>query len=91
MSDNLDRKQYFITAVGGKLLAKVHITWKKSFSQGVVIPHKVKKCGECKKDILFEICDKLVNQWKETSAKLNEMKREAPNEFGHMFLKSIII
>ena len=31
--------------------------------------------------------DKLVKQKKEFSANLNELKREPPNEFGHMLLK----
>ena len=29
-------------AGGGKLTAKVPLSWKKSVSQGVVIPHKIK-------------------------------------------------
>ena len=39
--DNLDRKEYFNMANGDKLVAKVPLSWKKSFSQGVVIPHKI--------------------------------------------------
>ena len=42
MGDKLDKKEYFNMAVGGKLIAKVPLSWKKSFSMGVVIPHKVK-------------------------------------------------
>ena len=84
VSDNLDRKEYFNMADGGKLLAKVPLSWKKSFSQGVVIPHKMRNCSDCKKDILCDNCDKLVNQKKEFSANLNEIKREPPNKYGHM-------
>ena len=51
-------------ANGGKLKAKVGLSWKKSFSQGVVIPYKMRKCGECKKNILCDNGDKLVNQKK---------------------------
>ena len=87
--DILDRKEYFNMADGGKLIAKVPLSWKKSFRQGVVIPHKMSNCGDSKKDILCENCDKLVNQRKEFSANLNEMKREPPNEFGHMLPKYI--
>ena len=65
---------------GGNLLAKVPLSWKKSFSQGVVIPHKMKSCIVCRKDILCDNCDELVNQKKELSAMLNELKREPPNE-----------
>ena len=45
VSDNLDRKEYFDMANGGKFRAKVALSWKKSFSQGVVIPHKMRNCG----------------------------------------------
>ena len=49
VSDILDRKEYFNMANGGKLIAKVPLSRKKPFSQGVVIPHEMKNCGECKK------------------------------------------
>ena len=87
MSDNLDRKKYFKLFDGDKLIAKLPLSWKKSFSQGVLIPHKMKNYGKCKKNIPCENCDKLVNQKKEFSANLNEMKRQPPNEFGHMLPK----
>ena len=64
MSDNLNRKENFIMANGGKLIAKVPLSWKKSFSQGVRLPHKMKKCGVRKKDTLCDECDKLVKQKK---------------------------
>ena len=54
---------------------------------GVVIPHKIRICNKCAKDILCDACDKLVNQNKEFSANLNELKRQAPNVFGHMLPK----
>ena len=72
---------------GDKLIAKVPLSWKKSFSQGVIIPHKMRNCTDCKKDILCDGCDKLVNQRKEFSANLNELKREKPNIHGHMLPK----
>ena len=74
-------------ADGGKLIARVPLGWKKSFSQGVVFPHKMKTCCECTKDILCENCDEIINQKKEFSANLYELKRRAPSEFGHMLLK----
>ena len=76
-------------ADGGKLTAKVPLSWKKCFSQGVVIPNKMTNFGDCKKDSLCDNCDKLVNQNKEFSANLNELKREPPSEFGHMLPKYI--
>ena len=90
LSDNLHRKEYFNMADGGKLIAKVPSSWKISFSQGVIFPHKMRNRSECKKDILYDHCDKSVNQNKEFSANLNELKRESPNEFGHMLPKYII-
>ena len=90
VSDKLDRKEYFNMADGDKLVAKIPLSWKESFSQGVVIPHKMRDCNNCTKDILCDDCDKLVNQNKEFSANLNELKREKPNNFGHMLPKYII-
>ena len=87
VSSNLKRKEYFNMADGGKIVAKVPLNWEKSFSQGVAIPHRMRNCTECGKDILFENCDKLVNQRKEFSAEPNKLKREPPNEFGHMLPK----
>ena len=89
VSDNLNRKEYFNMAGGGKLIAKVPRSWKNSFSQGVLTTHKKKNCYECKENILCDNCDKLVNQKKDFSANLNELKREPPNQFGHMLPKYI--
>ena len=75
VSDNLDRKEYFRVFKGDKLVAKVPLSWKKLFSQGVVIPNKMKNYDDCKEDILCDNCDKLVNQKIEFSGNLNETKR----------------
>ena len=91
MSDNLDGKEYFKRFAGDKLIAKVPLSWKKSFSMGVVIPQNLRKCKECDMDSLCDVCDNLVNQNKEFSAHLNEIKRQALNEFSHMLLKYITI
>ena len=90
VSDNLDRKEYFNMADGDKLVAKIPLSWNKSSSQGVVIPHKMRNCNNCTKDILCEKCDKLINQRKKFSADLNELKREKPNNISHMLPKYII-
>ena len=74
---------------GDKLRAKIPLSWKKSFSQGVVIPHKMKNCNKSTKEVLCVAFDKLVNQNKEFSANLNELKREKPNDLGHMLPKYI--
>ena len=77
-------------ANGDKLIAKVPLSRRKSFSLGVVIPDKMKNCGDCKNDIFCDICHKLVNQKKEISANLNELKRQPPNQFGHRLPKYMI-
>ena len=76
---------------GDKLVAKVPLSWKKSFIMGVVIPHKVRNYNKCTKDILCDDCDKLVNQNKEFSANLNELKRQTPSDFVYMLPKYISI
>ena len=48
-SDNLDRKEYFKIFDGDNLIVNIALSWKKSFSQGVVIPHKMRNCSDCKK------------------------------------------
>ena len=62
-------------ADGDNINAKMPLSWRKSFSQGVVIPHKMRYCTECKNDSLCDRFDKLVNQKKEFSANFNELKR----------------
>ena len=34
---------------GDKLIGKVPLSWKKSFSQGVSIPHKMRNCSNFQK------------------------------------------
>ena len=75
---------------GDKLTAKIPLSWKKGFSHFVIIPHKMRNCNKCTKDISCDDCDKLADQKKEFSANLNELKREPPNRFGHMLPKHII-
>ena len=84
VSDNLDWKDCFKMADSGKVMAKVPLSWKKSFGMGVVIPHEKGNCGECKNDSLCDNCDILVIQKKQFSANLNETKRQRPNELGLM-------
>ena len=85
----LEKNENFKMVDGDNLIAKLPLSWKKSYSQGVVIPHKMRNCSDCKKYILCDECDKLVNQRREFSANLNELKREAPNDFSHMLPKYI--
>ena len=47
----------------------------------------MRNCYKCTTDLLCDNSHKLVNQRKEFSAKLNELKREKPNALGHMLPK----
>ena len=69
VSDNLNRKEYLKMADGDKLVAKIPLSWKKSFSHGVVIPPKMRNCSSCTKDILCDSCDILVNRKKKILSK----------------------
>ena len=60
------------------------MSWKKSFSMGVVIPHKMRNCCARKEDNFCDKYDELVYQKKKITPNLDELKREAPNQFGHM-------
>ena len=91
LSENLDKNEYFKMFSGNNLEAKVPVSWKKSFSMGVVIPYKMRKSNKCTKHFLCEGCDKLVNRTKKFSANLNQIKRQAPDEFGHMLPKYKLI
>ena len=55
VSDNLDRKEYFKMLDGDKLTAKIPLIWKKGFSHGVIIPHKMRNCNKCTRDILCDV------------------------------------
>ena len=73
------------------MIAKVPLSWIKSFRSGFVIPHILRKCSKCTKDILCDGCDKIENQRKELFANLNELQRQPPIEFGNMLPKYITI
>ena len=47
------------------------------------------KGNKCTKNLRCDNCDELVNQRKEFSANLNELKRKPPYDFGHMLPKYI--
>ena len=61
----------------------------KKFSYGVKIPHKIKNCIKCTEECFCDGHDKFLIQNQEFSANLNEVKRQAPDEFGHMLPKYI--
>ena len=69
---------------GKKITAILPRSWKKSFENGVIIPTKMRQCNVCKDGILCVRCNNLINENKEFEANLKLLKREKPNDFGHM-------
>ena len=80
----LDRSQYFDMLEGKKISAMLPRSWKKSFNNGIIIPTKMRLCNECKDGILCTTCNNQVKENKEFEANLNLLKRDVPNQFGHM-------
>ena len=44
----------------------------------------MRRCGECKGEILCKTCKNKVNENKEIETNMNLLKREAPNESGSL-------
>ena len=86
----LNRSQYFDMLDGKKISAMLPRSWKKSFNNGIVIPTKMRHCNACKDGILCTTCNNLIIEIKEFEANLNLIKREKPNDFGHMLPYLII-
>ena len=86
----LDRSQYFDMLKGKKTTAMLPRSWKKSFNNGIIIPTKMRQCNECKDGKLCATCNNLINENKEFEANLNLLKRDVPNQFGHMLPSCII-
>ena len=80
----LDRSQYFKMIEGKEVSALLPKSWKKSFDSGISIPTKMRFCNECDDKKVCNKCNNQVNENKEFEANLNELKRNHPNEFGHM-------
>ena len=80
----LDRSQYFKMIEGEKISAMLPRSWKKSFDSGIIIPTKMRICNECNDKKMCNKCNNQINEKKEFEANLNELKRHAPNDFGHM-------
>ena len=70
-TEKLDRKEFFNMADGDKLIAKLPLSWKKTFCQGVVMSPKLEISGDCKKILCLE-CGNLVNRRKEFWANIIE-------------------
>ena len=75
---------------GKKITAMLPRSWKISFNNGVIIPTKMRQCNACKDGILCATCNIQINKNKEFAANLNLLKREKPNDRGHMLPYYII-
>ena len=67
----LDRSQYFDVLEGRKISAMSPKSWKKSFSNGIAIPAKMRRCDNSKGKILCATCINQINQNKDFEANLN--------------------
>ena len=59
-------------------------SWKKPFNSAVVIPAKMRFCNESKDKKICDSCNNQVNENKEIEDNLNLLKRQLPNQFGHI-------
>ena len=80
----LDRSQYFKTIEGKKVSVLLPKSWKKSVNSGIDIPTKMRFCKECNDKTMCIKCNLIVNENKEFKANLSLLKRQHPNQFGHM-------
>ena len=80
----LDRSQYFKMKEGEKISAMLPKSWKKSFDNGVIIPKKMRFCNKCNDIKMCDKCNSQINENKEFEANLNLLKRDKPNDCGHM-------
>ena len=69
---------------GKQISAMLPKIWKKSFNNGIIIPVKIKRCNECKVEKLFITCNNQFSENKAFEANFCLLKRQAPNQFGHM-------
>ena len=67
-----------------KVSAMLPSSWKKPFNIGIVISLKMRRCIECKGEILCDACQNQITESKKFEGKLYLLKRDFPNEFGHM-------
>ena len=69
---------------GKKVPALSPKNWKKSSDSGIIIPTKMRFCNECSGERMCDKCINQVNENKVFEAKSILLKRESPNQFGHM-------
>ena len=86
----LNRSQYFKMIEGKKVSTMLPRSWKESFDSGIIIPTRSRFCNKSNVKKMCNKCNNQINENKEFSANLNELKREPPNELGHMLPYYII-
>ena len=67
-----------------KVSAMLPRTWKKLFNSGVIIPTKLRFCNERNNENCCDRCNNQITEIKEFEANLNQIKRQPPNELGHI-------
>ena len=80
----LDRSQYFKTIECRKISALLPKSWNKTFNNGIIIPAKKRFCNECNDKRTCNRCNIQKNENKEFEAIINLLKRQGPNQFGHI-------
>ena len=48
------------------------------------MPKKMRRCSECNNKIICMTCNNQLNENEVFEGNLNLLKRQAPNQFGHM-------
>ena len=69
---------------GKKISAMLPKSWKKSFSNGISVPAKMRFCDEWNHDIFCDRCNDEINENRQFEVNLNLLKRQAPNQLGYM-------
>ena len=59
-------------------------SWKKSFNNVITLAVKMRRCDECKGEILCMTRTNEVNENKKIETNLNFLRRRAPNQFCHV-------
>ena len=80
----LDRSQNFDMLEGEKITIMLPGSWKKSFSNSINIPVKMRRCNEWKGKLLCDECENQVNEDKKIESNSNLLTRDVLHQFGHM-------
>ena len=59
-------------------------SWKKPLKSDVILTRKMRFCNECNKEKCCDRCNNQNNENKNFEAEKNLLKRQPPNELGHV-------